>query len=220
MGGKWLFFLVSFLMANIGCATSLPDIEKNGVSHTFIYSPNAARKSQMLRRGKTESIPPGGRLIEAVKDRYFDVVLLNLKEKGVREKDGPDALLYAIQQRDEAMVAFLLAAGVSPDIPAANAWYPMGEAARTGNMRVMCMLLDYGVDVNKANARVGNVRMAVSAAHIDAVVLLMAMGYKPSVGEISNSILVAKRLGLNGLLDSALQINASSSLLESLCQYQ
>jgi ankyrin repeat protein len=188
----------------------------NSRAQHFNFSNHSTLKQAIVEGKRLGPPSAGGSLLDAVDKRYFDVALLELKKSGVIEKSGPDALNFAIRKGDHEMVAFLLAAGVSPDVPV-EGWYPTGAAAFSGDIESLCNMLDYGVDISKRNEHVGNLQMALTKMHIEAAVFLMAGGYKVNPDERSHLQYFGNKNGLQNLTMFLLDSKPNPRLVQQIC---
>jgi ankyrin repeat protein len=184
----------------------------------FKLSDEAAIRTKLLS-GNTVGLPyPGGALLNAVALDYGDIVAITVKDPKVITEEGADALNLAIQQGRHDITRLLLVSGVSPNAPIENGWYPLAEAAKEGDLPVMCLLFDYNVDISKKNDRVGNLAMALGAQHFDAAVLLMVSGYKPDQLEINRVHSMGRKLGQEALYNSIIGLVQNRVVMEKLCK--
>ena len=156
-------------------------------------------------------------LLNAVDRGLIDITLIELHKPGIVKRDGPAALNVAVRKGDQKITDMLLAAGVSPNIPASG-WYPVGEAALKGDVRAICDMMDYGADVSNRNDKVGNVQMALSKMHIDTAVILMLSGYKMDKSESMQIDYLSRKQGLDGISNFIKGIHPDKQLAVKMCK--
>jgi len=183
----------------------------------YSNSEDAILRSELLSSSPTLLPYSTSPLLNAVSLGFQDVVIQQLKGAKVRE-EGPDALMLSIQQQQEAMTRLILAIGVSPNQYAEGHWYPLAEAAKQGDIRAMCLLLDYGANPNLRNERVGNISMALAGQHIDAAILLMSAGYVPDDTEVSAVTKIGAKRGLSAVYEELLRVKHDDARMQSQCE--
>ncbi|TBR36148.1 ankyrin repeat domain-containing protein [Dyella terrae] len=184
----------------------------------FELSRDAGWRAAILR-GDTRLLPPPERsaVAYAIDLGYFDVALLRLRQPGVSDEEGQQALYGAIQNGNESAIRLLLAAGVSPDAPY-QGWYFLPEAAKHGRIDLMCLIADYGAHVSLRNTKMGNVRLALVDRHIDAAMLLMQMGYQPDKDEMDGVRKMGARAGTSDLYEAVLKTTVDPVRVAERCR--
>lgn len=98
-----------------------------------------------------------------------------------REEGGYTALMFAAAAGDLVSTRALVAAGSSPNEPAASGITPAIMAVYGGNTAVLELLLDAGAEVNLAPIGHGPLHAAVLRGNLEAVTLLLSRGADPNL---------------------------------------
>lgn len=98
--------------------------------------------------------------------------------------DAGEALLEAVANGQKPRVAILLDAGVSPEVASGTGEHEgktaLMWAAETGRADIADLLLQYGAEVDRANAKGGTALMyAAVSGHVALIDLLVAAGANP-----------------------------------------
>ncbi len=128
----------------------------------------------------SSSVLAQSELTRAVIDGNMDSVKRLIRQDvdvNTIERDGTNALQWAIYNENTAIVRSLLNAGADPEAPNREGMTPLVLAAMTGNVKVVEMLLDAGAGVNQTLANGESpLMMAARTGNLEAMQLILDRG--------------------------------------------
>jgi ankyrin repeat protein len=121
--------------------------------------------------------------------------------------DGNTPLHLGVAAENTNIVSYLISAGSDKNICNKRREYPLTLAARYGKNDIVELLMDGEVQCEEA--KIGALRAAIVAGHVNATALLLKLGVSVNIGENEKPIHVASQLGHEEIVILLLQFGAS-----------
>lgn len=143
----------------------------------------------------------------------------NVKEC-IKENDSTTyipALSEAVQRQRDQIVELLLDAGADANIPYRETYTPIIEAALSGNLKIIELLMSNGANAYHKGGPYGGMNAlccAVKRGHSTAVELMLLLGVDPNVGR-PNALYGALTLGNAQTIDCLLEYGARADLVNA-----